>query len=92
MVGSVGLRGSTACPTVQQVDAELRADEGELGDEVPGCRAVDGVGRGGREAELGGHGVRVETQRLACQGTGAVRRVEAFDLESVAHRFLEALP
>ena len=57
------------------VDADLRGDEGELGDEVAGGRAVDGVGAGAGEAELGGDRLGVEAEAGAGQRPGAVRRV-----------------
>ena len=57
------------------VDADLRGDEGELGDEVAGGGAVDRVGAGAGEAELGGDRLRVEAEAGAGQRPGAVRRV-----------------
>ena len=40
-------------------------DEGELGHHVPGRGGVDGVLRGGVEAEIGGDGVGVHAKRVA---------------------------
>ncbi len=58
-----------------EVHADHRGDEGELGDEVPGGRAVDGVADTAvLEAEVLGHGLRVKAQGGAGEGAGAVRR------------------
>ncbi|CVN93909.1 Uncharacterised protein [Streptococcus pneumoniae] len=57
-----------------QVDADHRGDPRELRVHVAGGGAVDRVPHGRLEAELGGHGVRVQTQGGAGQGPGAVRR------------------
>lgn len=57
-----------------EVDADHRGDERELGDEVAGGRAVDGVGDGTvLEAEVRGDRLRVETERRTGERAGAVR-------------------
>src|SRR5690606_24787555 len=56
------------------VHADHRGDEGELGDEVAGGGAVDGVGRAAvLEAQVRGDRLRVQAQGGAGQGAGAVR-------------------
>ena len=57
------------------VDADLGGDVGELGDEVARRRAVDRVGAGTGEAELGGDQLRVEPEAVAGQRSPAVRRL-----------------
>ena len=57
------------------VHADLGADERELGREVPGRGAVDGVRGRRREAELGRDQGRVEAEARARQRSPAVRRL-----------------
>ena len=53
----------------RDVDGGHRQHEAELGDNVAGGRAVDGVLHGGLEPEVGGHGVGVHAERVARQCT-----------------------
>jgi hypothetical protein len=58
-----------------EVDTDHRGDEGELGGEVAGGRAVDGVADAAvLEAEVLGDRLRVQTEAAARERTGAVRR------------------
>ena len=58
------------------VDADHRRDERELGHEVAGGGAVDGVRAGAVEAEVAGHLLGVEAEAGAGQGPGPVGRVD----------------
>ena len=56
----------------RDVHRDHREDEAQLGDDVAGGRAVDGVLHGRLEAEVGGHGIGVHAERVARQRAGAV--------------------